>query len=230
MTWFHITHKNGVALVNIFGAIGVGATAEELIAELLGATTVELRIETPGGSGKTALKIYDALRERNTSAEIIGRCYSAGFIIVMAAKRIKCASSGRLMIHPPACFVLGNAGQLRAAADDLEKDRERCEQIISDRSGQPLETVRFWARGETYFSPEEALFHRLVDEIYTAPEVPAAPAIAANVTPGAAPVTESEEMFRAWLKAFGPITVASKREFLQDVAGWLLVNVAERQA
>jgi ATP-dependent Clp protease protease subunit len=218
MTWFRITHKNGVAHANIFGEIGIGAPAEDFIAELGNATDVELRLDCPGGDSPCGIKVHDTLRERATSATITGRCGSAGLIAVMGAQKISCISTARLLIHQPVNFVLGNVGQLRFAADGLEKIRTRFEQIISDRTKQPIETVHKWVAGETYFSAQEAQAAGLVDEIYTPPELPPAPAIVGSDAPGAATATEPEEMFRAWLRAFGKVPVADKDKFLRDVS------------
>jgi ATP-dependent Clp protease protease subunit len=229
MSWFHITHKNGVAHANIFAEIGVGSPAESFIAELRDAQAVELRLDCPGGDSKTGIKIHDALRQRNTTATITGRCGSAGLIACMGSKIITCISSARLLVHQPVDFVLGNAGQFRFAADGLNKIRTRFEQIISDRTKQPLATVRAWVAGETYFSAAEALAAGLIDEIFSPPDgLPSEPTEVSGEAPGTinpATETEKERMFRAFLETFGEIEISDRDKFWTNLNVWLLQNV-----
>ncbi len=227
MNWFHIEHKNGVALANIFGEIGVGQTAEEFVDELTDAQKVELRIDCPGGDSTAGIKVHDALLKRNTSATITGRCGSSGLIAIMGAKRIACISTARLLVHSPVNFVLGNACQFRASADDLDRTTARFEQIIYERTKQPLETVRRWVKAETYFSAEEALAAGLIDEIFTPPEVTDAiptTAIEASDESSISAACEKEVMFKAWLSAFGTVPVADKAIFMRDLIAWGQMN------
>lgn len=223
-SWFHVTHKGDTAHACIFGEIGVGQPAQDFIAALRDAPDVELRLDCPGGDSTCGIKIHDALRERATTATITGRCGSAGLIACMGAKKITCISSARLLVHQPVNFVLGNAGQFRLAAVGLEKIRTRFEQIISDRTKQPLATVRAWVGGETYFSAQEAQAVGLVDEIYFAPEATPAPAIVTS-EPGEPSATEQETIFRAWLSAFGKMKVSDPNKFSRDVLLWLRSNI-----
>lgn len=224
MSWFHVAHKSGVAHANIFGEIGVGQPAQDFIAALRDAPDVELRLDCPGGDSTCGIMVHDALRQRNTTATITGRCGSSGLIACMGAKRITCISTARLLVHQPVNFILGNASQLRFAADGLEKIRTRFELIISDRTKQPLATVRAWVAGETYFSAAEALAAGLIDEIFTAPDVTTAPAIATS-EPGEPSATEQETIFRAWLSAFGKMKVSDPNKFSRDVLLWLRSNI-----
>jgi ATP-dependent Clp protease protease subunit len=224
MSWFHVAHKSGVAHANIFGEIGVGSPAEDFIDALRDSQNVVLRLDCPGGDSTCGIKIHDALRERATTATITARCGSAGLIAIMGAKRITCISTARLLVHQPVNFVLGNASQLRFAADGLEKIRTRFEQVISYRTNQPPEIVRAWVAGETYFSAAEALAAGLIDEIFTAPDVTTAPAIATS-EPGEPSATEQETIFRAWLSAFGKMKVSDPDKFSRDVLLWLRSNI-----
>lgn len=226
MNWFHIEHKNGVARANIFGEIGVGQTAEEFVDGLDDAQDVELRLDCPGGDSTAGIKVCDALIKRTTSATITGQCGSASLIAIMGAKRIACISTARLLVHQPVNFVLGNACQLRFAADGLEQTRTRFEQIISARTKQPLATVREWVAGETYFSAEEALAAGLIDEIYTPPPAPPA-VIAASDGPRPDADTEDELLFTAWLSAYGKLKVGNREKFTRNLAVWVNQNVTE---
>lgn len=226
MTWFDIRHKNSVAHANIFGEIGVGQTAEEFIDGLQDAQDVELRLDCPGGDSTAGIKVHDALIKRNTSATITGQCGSASLIAIMGAGKITCISTAQLLVHQPVNFMLGNACQLRFAADSLEQTRTRFEQIISARTKQPLAIVREWVAGETFFSAEEALAAGLIDEIYTPPKVLDA-VIAASDGPRPDADTEDELLFTAWLSAFGKLKVGNSEKFTRNLAAWVNQNVTE---
>jgi ATP-dependent protease ClpP protease subunit len=226
MTWFDIRHKNGVALANIFGEIGVGQTAEEFIDGLQDAQKIELRIDCPGGDSECGIKLHDAFRTRHVEATITTRCGSSGLIAIMGAKRIACISTARLLVHSPVNFVLGNACQLRAGADHLDRTTARFEQIICERTKQPIENVRRWVKAETYFSAEEALAAGLIDEIFTPLPAPlAAIATSDDTRPDAD--TENELLFTAWLSAFGKLKVGNREKFTRNLADWTNQNVTE---
>jgi ATP-dependent protease ClpP protease subunit len=227
MNWFQVTHKKGFALANIFGEIGVGQTAGEFIADLRDARLVSIRVDCPGGDSVCGLKIHDALLGREVDVTIVGRLGSAALIAVMGAKIITGVSTARLLIHQPVQFTLGNAHQHRTAADGLEKVVARYEQIICERTKQPLATVREWIAGETYFNSDEALAAGLIDSIFIAPPAPLAEADAASDDTRQDADTENERLFMAWLSAFGQLKVGNRETFAREIGCWIASNVLE---
>ena len=84
--------------------------------------TVNLYINSVGGSVKEALGIYSTLRRcpATVVAYIDGYAASAASVIAMAADKIIMPRNTCMMVHNAAGPAYGNATQLRKAADDLE--------------------------------------------------------------------------------------------------------------
>lgn len=226
MNWFAITHKKtGHALVNLFGELGVGQPVEDFIAELRDVESIGLRVDSPGGDSHTGLKVHAAFQLRHVEATITGRCGSAALIATLAAKKISCIDSARLLIHQPAVFAFGNARCLREAADNLDPLAERFELILACRTNQPIAAVRAWLAKDTYLSAQEALEAGLVDKIFTPPAPHGETVTAGSEILPATIATEQEEMFSAWLNCFGKIETANREKFLQNLHLWALENV-----
>jgi ATP-dependent protease ClpP protease subunit len=235
MDWYSIkpATPTRAATINFFGEIGVGRPVEEFIAELGNAPIVELRVDSPGGSTQAGLAVYDALKGRLAAATITGRWGSAAIVPVMAAHTITCIASARILIHPAVTYVLGNAAQLRHEAFVLEEVAARTVQIISKRTKQDPATVRAWMAGENYFSATEAFQMRLIDHIYTQDQFPAralesSPNLQSPEGSAGGPAQgPTEQMFEAWLAAFGKFQVQDRAAFLQKMSLWALQNIYE---
>ena len=231
MNWYHITPGTSAraTLVNLIGEMGVGRPASEFIAELGESSIVELRVDCPGGDVRVGLELYDALQGRDVTATITGRWGSACIAPVLAAHTITCNESSRILIHPPANYVFGCAAELRHAAYVLEEDTARIEQILIQRTGRDPATVRNWLTKDTWFSADEALQFGLVDVIFTPAPLTAQvlESRPAEISAGAqaSGTTQDEEMFNAWLSAFGKIRVHDRPAFMQKLNLWVLDNI-----
>jgi ATP-dependent protease ClpP protease subunit len=213
MNWFSVEHKSDGAHVNIFAEIGsFGIRADALLSELGDTNTVYLRIDSPGGNGNDAMKLYKVFSGLDTDVTITNRCHSAALIIAMAGKRIKCSASAVLLVHPSSTYVLGNAAILRCAADNLQILDSECDEIIAARTRKPIELIRQWSGKETRFTADEALVAGLVDEIFTAPDAPSAPsapAIVASDTPTVETISDEEQIIDAVLSSVRNFKVAN---------------------
>ena len=120
-----------VASVIIDGAIGIdpwdatGASSKAFIAKLeaLGdINSIELTLNSPGGSVADGLAIANYLRRHpaRVVVEVIGQASSIASVIACAGDEIRMAMGSFMYVHRAATVARGNAGQLRAMADDLE--------------------------------------------------------------------------------------------------------------
>ncbi|TBW92978.1 head maturation protease, ClpP-related, partial [Xanthomonas citri] len=87
------------------------------------AATVEVRINSAGGSVHAALAIFNALKSRQATVHIDGVAASAASVIAMAGRRVIAAENALLMIHDPWTTVTGNAAEIRRHADMLDLHR-----------------------------------------------------------------------------------------------------------
>jgi ATP-dependent Clp protease protease subunit len=228
MNWYHITPGTPTCatIVHLHGELGIGNPVSEFIAELGDAKIIELRIDSPGGDVSTGLSIYDALQGRLVAATIIGRWGSAAIAPAMAAHTVTCISTARVLIHAPAKYILGGSAELRHAAYALEQATAHLEQIISQRTKQDPATVRAWLASDTWFTAAEALQAGLVDRIFE-PVAFETPALKSGESAGAPEPgkTESEQMFEAWLEAFGKFHVTDRPAFMQKMNHWAFENI-----
>lgn len=225
--WFSMQHAGNRAFASIHGEIGVfGQTSSDFIAALGDSESVELMIDSSGGNSITGLNLYAGLRDRAVEVVILGRCASSALIAACAGTKISAMPAARLLVHAPSNALLGTAKELRAAAEELDRLTDQFEHIIAERCEQPLATVRDWLSHDTYFSATKALRVGLIDEILPAPT----PRITSASKPSAADsimIPETEQMFLAWLTAFGQVEVRDVEKFRRELLSWSASNVRQ---
>lgn len=130
--WFTMKADAGAAEIVIYDEIGKSFWNEESIGakqfiEELGALgdvdSITLRINSPGGDVFDGVAIHNALKTHGAkiTAHIDGIAASIASYIAMAASRIVMPSNTFMLIHGAAGFVFGNADDMRATADDLDR-------------------------------------------------------------------------------------------------------------
>jgi len=130
--------------------------------------TVNLYINSMGGSVKEALGIYSALRRcpATVVAYIDGFAASAASIIAMAASKVVMPRNTTMMVHNAAWAVYGNSKALRKSADDLDIINAAMLQSYIVKAGGKLtqEKLEELTDGETWLSAEECIQYGLADE------------------------------------------------------------------
>lgn len=130
--------------------------------------TVNLYINSMGGSVKEALGIYSALRRcpATVVAYIDGFAASAASIIAVAAGRVVMPRNTTMMVHNAAWDVYGNSKDLRKSADDLDIINAAMLQSYIVKAGGKLtqEKLEELTDGETWLSAEECIQYGLADE------------------------------------------------------------------
>jgi ATP-dependent protease ClpP protease subunit len=226
--WHQIRRSGNRATVSIFGEII--SDREELAEferELEGVQAVELFVDSIGGDAVAGVKVHGLLAGRCPVATITGRAYSSAIPIAMAADKIHCYASTRLMVHAPNRFADGTADLLRHEADDLQSTEDSFVDIIAARIKSPVATVRKWMTGDHYFDAEQAHAIGLVDEIIERPETPAGVETVADTgdDEAAKARTESEALLFELLNAVGRVQVVDRERFGRELGAWLACNV-----
>ena len=72
------------------------------------------------------------------------------------------------MIHQPSGGAQGQATDISIHAEQILRIRERLNEILSARTGQPVEKVRLDTERDNYMSAEQARAYGIVDEIIPA--------------------------------------------------------------
>ena len=99
-----------------------------------------IRINSPGGYVMEGLAIFNAIvgaktAGRKVTIHLDGLAASMASVIAMAGDEIIMADNALLMIHNPWDVAMGDARELRAAADKLDVIRDQLVRIYSGRTG-----------------------------------------------------------------------------------------------
>lgn len=155
------------AEVEIYSPIGEtwygdGLTAKRFRDELkaLGnVTEITVRINSPGGEVFDGFSIYNALKEHPATVTVYidGLAASIASVIAMAGDRIYMGDGAMFMVHSPWTIAMGDAEDMRATADMLDKIEVGLVDAYVAQTGQERSVVEGWMSGETWFTRAEAI-------------------------------------------------------------------------
>ena len=138
------------------------------LAEIPESATIELHINSYGGSVKEGIAIYNQLKQKKCKeivAYVDGFAYSIASIIMQAADRRVMGLGTSLLIHNMWMSVAGNADELRKAADDLDVLMESNRQIYMERVNITEDELIELLNNESYLTPEQAVEMGFADEV-----------------------------------------------------------------
>lgn len=148
-----------------------GISAQGLINELneLTASTINVRINSPGGAVFEAIAIYNALMSHSATINVYvdSLAASAASVIAMAGDSITMMVGSQMMIHDAMGIEMGNAAELREFADFLDRQSDNIASIYAEKSGESTEEMRALMLAETWLYAEEAVELGLADKVYT---------------------------------------------------------------
>ena len=133
---------------------------------------ISLYINSPGGSITDGMAIVDTINyiKCPVSTICIGMAASMGAVLLASgAKGRRFATpNAEILIHQPLIAGGGLSGQtteIKIHADHMVKTREKLNKLLSDRTGQSLETIEKDTERDNYMTAEEALKYGLIDGI-----------------------------------------------------------------
>jgi len=164
--------------ISIYDEIGMwGITAKEFIAGLRTVTsdTINLEINSPGGSVFDALAMFNALKTcgKTVNVTVMGIAASAASYLAMVGAKITMPENTFMMVHNPLNSIYGNAADMREMADVLDKIGNSLTGTYVARSGQTDEAMTALLAAESYLSAKECLALGLCDEVTPAVAVKA---------------------------------------------------------
>lgn len=132
---------------------------------------IHFYINSPGGSVSAGMSIYDTMQfiKPDVSTMCIGMAASMGAILLTAGTKGKRFSlpHSRVMIHQPLGGMQGQASDIEIHAREILLIKERLNQIIAERTGQPLEKVVNDTDRDNYLSAQAAVEYGLIDQVLT---------------------------------------------------------------
>ena len=130
---------------------------------------IHLYINSPGGSVTAGMAIYDTMQyiKPDVSTICIGMAASMGAFLLNAGAKGKryALPNSTIMIHQPLGGAKGQATDIEIHAKWVLQIKERLNQILSERTGQPLEKIKADTERDNFMSAMEAKEYGLVDEV-----------------------------------------------------------------
>jgi ATP-dependent Clp protease, protease subunit len=131
---------------------------------------IYLYINSPGGSVTAGMAIFDTMQY--IKSEVITICVGlaasmGAFLLAAGAKGKRLAlPHARIMIHQP----LGGTGRRQASdieieAKEIVRIKHLLNQIMADRSGQPIEKIERDTDRDYFLSAQEAKEYGLIDRV-----------------------------------------------------------------
>ena len=127
--------------------------------------TINLRINSPGGSVFDGVAIYNALKRHPARIEVDvdGIAASIASVIAMAGDEIRMAGNAMMMIHDPHGMTMGSAADMRKTADLLDQVKGLIVDTYAKRTGKVDTTIADMMAAETWMTAAEAQQHGFSD-------------------------------------------------------------------
>jgi ATP-dependent Clp protease protease subunit len=158
-----------VYVYDVIGGLFGGVDAEAMVRDLSGiqASTIRVRINSPGGDVFDGRAIATALRQHPAEviAQVDGLAASAATTIAAAANRVEMAPGSFYMIHNAWTLAIGNKADMLEVAALLEKIDAQIGADYAARTGASAEQVAQWMDEETWFTAEEAVENGFADAV-----------------------------------------------------------------
>ena len=151
---------------DLSGEIMPGASAEIGLFCADNAGPVQIYINSFGGLATEGAAIHAALEQHGQVTAIIqGVAASAASLAMLGAKRVLIHAAALVMIHNPSGMAVGEAQDLRSAADTLDKLAVLYASIYARSTGNPVARISAWMRDETWMTADEAVALNFADAV-----------------------------------------------------------------
>ena len=152
-------------------------TASSIVAQLLFLESedpdkeISFYINSPGGSITDGMAIVDTMRyiKCPISTICVGMAASMGAVLLACGDKGKRSATpnSEIMIHQPLISggLSGQATEIKIHADHILRTRSRLNKLLSEQTGQDLETIEKDTERDNYMLAEEALKYGLIDGI-----------------------------------------------------------------
>ncbi|MGM0854861.1 MAG: ATP-dependent Clp endopeptidase proteolytic subunit ClpP [Bacillota bacterium] len=130
---------------------------------------ISLYINSPGGSTSAGFAIFDTMQYIHPDVRTIctGMAASFGAMLLLAGTKGKrfALPNSEIMIHQPLGGARGQATDLEISAKRILKLRQHINEIIAEKTGQPVEKVALDTDRDYFMSAYEAKEYGIIDEI-----------------------------------------------------------------
>ena len=136
---------------------------------------IYLYINSPGGSISAGMAIYDTMNyiKCDVCTICIGMAASMGAFLLSSGTKGKrfALPNAEVMIHQPLGGARGQASDIKIVADHILRTRAKLNKLLSEQTGQSLETIERDTDRDNYMSAAEAAEYGLIDKVITKKEI-----------------------------------------------------------
>lgn len=149
---------------------GEGISAKTFQKELtaLGkVSTLNLRINSPGGDVFDGLTIYNQLKAHpaRVVVDVDGLCASIASVIAMAGDEIRMAGNAMMMIHNPHGMAIGDSTEMQRVAALLDQVKGNLADTYAARTGNLRASIETWMSDETWLTADAAVQMGFADAV-----------------------------------------------------------------
>ena len=147
--------------------------ADTLVAQMMSLDAdsdkdITLYINSPGGIVSGMFAIYDVMHLMNSKVHTVcvGMAASAAAFLLATASGTRAATpNARIMFHQPLGGARGQAIDIQIQAQQIVFLRERLNEILAERTGQPLERIQKDTDRDYWLSAADAVTYGAIDEV-----------------------------------------------------------------
>jgi ATP-dependent Clp protease, protease subunit len=173
--WINIYERLSLERIIFLSGEVTDGMANSIIARLLYLDSedqtkdIYIYINSPGGSVTAGLAIYDTMQhiKSNIVTICVGMAASMGSFLLAAGSKGKrlALPHARIMIHQPAGGAQGQATDIEIEAREILRMRHQLNQMLADRTDQPLAKIEKDTDRDYFMSAAEAKEYGLIDRV-----------------------------------------------------------------
>ncbi|MDP9377391.1 MAG: ATP-dependent Clp endopeptidase proteolytic subunit ClpP [Actinomycetota bacterium] len=130
---------------------------------------ISLYINSPGGSVYAGLAIYDTMNfiKPDVQTMCVGIAMSMGALLLCGGAKGKrmALPNSKILIHQVSSGFQGQATDIEIHAREVIDLRRKLDEIIADKSDQPIEKVRQDTERDYFMSADEAKEYGIIDRV-----------------------------------------------------------------
>jgi ATP-dependent Clp protease protease subunit len=131
---------------------------------------ISLYINSPGGSVTAGMAIYDTMQfvRCPVTTFCIGQCASMAAVLLAAGTKGRrfALPNSRILIHQPSAGgISGQATDIKIAAEEILRLRERLNEILAHHTGQSIEAIERDVERDRIMSASQAREYGLIDQV-----------------------------------------------------------------
>ena len=135
---------------------------------------IQMYINSPGGQVYSGMAIYDTMRmiPNKISTVAVGVAASFGTVLLAAGEKGQryALPHATIHMHQPLGGAQGQASDIEIQAKEILRLKERLNTILSDATGQDIDTIIHDTERDFYMSAQAAVEYGLVDKVLEPPE------------------------------------------------------------